>query len=104
VTAKWQELGEALGMDEDLLDEIFTNNATDDECLRAALKQWLKIRPACEDLSDALQKIGESQLAELLHPTCKLCLSISPAGQMRNSSAEYLLIWFTILCMVSLFH
>jgi len=69
VTAKWQELGEALGIDEDLLDEIFTNNATDDECLRDALKQWLKIRPACEDLSDALQKIGESQLAELLHPT-----------------------------------
>jgi len=43
VTAKWQELGEALGMDEDLLDEIFTNNVTDDECLRAALEQWLQI-------------------------------------------------------------
>ena len=83
-------------MDEDLLDEIFTNNATDDECLRAALKQWLKIRPACEDLSDALQKIGERQLAELLHPTCKIypLLGLPPAGQMRNSSVEYLLIWF----------
>jgi len=71
VTAKWQELGEALGMDEDLLDEIFTNNATDDECLRVVLEQWLQIRPACKDLSDALQKIGERQLAELLHPTCE---------------------------------
>jgi len=85
-------------MDEDLLDEIFTNNATDDECLRAALEQWLKIHPACEDLSDALQKIGESQLAELLHPACKIypLLGLSPAGQMRNSSVECL-IWFTNL-------
>ena len=58
-------------MDEDLLDEIFTNNATDNECLSVVLEQWLQTRPACEDLSDALQKIGERQLAELLHPTCK---------------------------------
>jgi len=86
-------------MDEDLLDEIFTNNATDAECLRAALKQWLQIHPACEDLSDALQKIGESQLAELLHPTCKIypLLGLSPAGQMRKSSVGCLFIWFTNL-------
>ena len=53
-------------MDEDLLDEIFTNNETEDECLRAVLEQWLQIHPTFEDLSDALQKIGEKQLAELL--------------------------------------
>ena len=48
-------------MEHHLLDEIFTNNATDDECLRAALEQWLQIHPVCKDLSDALQKIGEGQ-------------------------------------------
>ena len=62
-------------MDEDLLDEIFTNNETEDECLRAVLEQWLQIHPTFEELSDALQKIGEKQLAELLYSTCKAYLT-----------------------------
>ena len=75
VTTKWQKLGETLGIDEDLLDEIFTNNETEDECLRAVLEQWLQIHPTFEDLSDALQKIGEKQLAELLYSTSKIYLT-----------------------------
>ena len=34
-------LGEALSLDDDLLDEIFTNNDTDEECLRDMLERYM---------------------------------------------------------------
>ena len=40
VVTKWKEVGEALSLDEDYLDEIFTNNETDEECLQAMLELY----------------------------------------------------------------
>ena len=70
--AKWQQLGEVLGIDEDLIDEIFTNNETDEECLKDILDVWLKkSSPAWKCVAVALQKIGEDQVAESLYGKCK---------------------------------
>ena len=37
----WQSLGKALSFDEDQLDEIFTNNETDEACLEVMLEQYM---------------------------------------------------------------
>ena len=62
MTTKWQKLGELLAMDEDLLDEIFTNNETDEECLKAMLELWLQksMNPTWKDVTDALSTIGKN--------------------------------------------
>ena len=39
--SKWQSLGEALSLDEDRLDEIYTNNETDEACLQEMLELYL---------------------------------------------------------------
>ena len=40
--SKWKEVGEALRFDEDDLDEIFTNNETDEDCLQTMLEFYFK--------------------------------------------------------------
>ena len=68
VTPKWRQLGEVVGVDEDLIDEIFTNNEADEECLKDILDVWLmKSSPAWKGVADALQRIGEDKLAESLY-------------------------------------
>ena len=42
IVSKWKEVGEAFGFDEDHLDEIFTNNETDEDCLQAMLEFYFK--------------------------------------------------------------
>ena len=61
-------------MDEDRLDEIFTNNEGDEECLRVMLQLWL--RNPRVNVADALKSIGENQLAELLCLKCEYEVSI----------------------------
>jgi len=80
--SKWQQLGEMLGMDEDLLDEIYTNHEMDEVCLRDMLETWFKksVSPTWRAVTDALQKIGESQLAESLYLKCEqlYCFYVGP--------------------------
>lgn len=73
VTPKWKQLAEVLRVDEDLIDEIFTNNnGIDEECLKDILDVWLKkSSPTWKGVADALQRIGEDQLAESLYVKCK---------------------------------
>ena len=77
VTPKWPKLGELLGLDEDLLDEIFTNTEADEECFRAMLEVWLQksTNPTWKDVTDALSESGEDQLAEYLYLKCKTSLT-----------------------------
>ena len=42
MVSKWKEIGEALQFDEDHLDEIFTNNETDEDCLSTMLEFYFK--------------------------------------------------------------
>ena len=66
VTPRWMKLGEQLGMDEDLLDEIYVNNETDEECLRVLLEVWLQksTNPTWKNVTDAVAKIGKNWLPE----------------------------------------
>ena len=70
MTAQWKKLGELLEIDEDRLDEIYTNNETDEECLRVMLQLWLQNPQA--NVTDALKTIGENQLAESLCLKCEI--------------------------------
>ena len=62
LASKWQSLGEALSLDEDQLNEIFTNNETDEACLEVMLKKYMA-RPylnySWEEIQKALKQIGE---------------------------------------------
>ena len=60
--SKWQSLGAALSLDEDQLDEIFTNNETDEACLEVMLEQYMArscFNHSWEEIQKALKQIGE---------------------------------------------
>ena len=62
LASKWQSLGEALSLDEDQLDEIFTNNETDEACLEVMLEQYMArpyLNHSWEEIQKALKWIGE---------------------------------------------
>lgn len=71
ISHKWKQLAKVIGIDEDLVDEIFTKNERDKECLRSVLKEWVKKSPTWRTVIDSLQKIDEDQLAESLSHSCK---------------------------------
>lgn len=78
VKSEWQKLGEALGLDEDRLDEIFTNNESEEECLRVMLATWFQKswKPTWRVVANALVAIGENQLTERLYLMCKTGVGI----------------------------
>lgn len=86
VKSEWQKLGEALGLDEDRLDEIFTINESEEECLRVMLEVWFQKswKPTWRDVANALVAIGEDQLPGRLYLMSKTrgCNTLihSPAG------------------------
>ena len=69
---KWKRLAEVIGIDEDLVDEIDTNNERDEECLRAVLEVLMKKSPTWTTVTDSLRKIGEDQLAGSLYLKCEI--------------------------------
>ena len=75
-------------MDEDLVDEIFTNNETDGECLKAMLEVWLQksINPTWKDVTDALSKIGKNQLNHRCRIT--VVMGMAEAAQKWSGSKQ----------------
>ena len=62
LASKWQALGEALSLDEDHLDEIFTNNETEEACLRVMLELYMMrsdLKHSWEELETAMNKVRE---------------------------------------------
>ena len=62
LASKWQSLGEALSLDEDRLDEIYTNNERDEACLEIMLELYLArsdLNHSWDEIQKALEKIGE---------------------------------------------
>ena len=56
-------LGEALSLDEDQLDEIFTNNETDEACLEEMLEHYLQrsdLNHSWKEIEAALEKIKKA--------------------------------------------
>ena len=54
--SKWQSLGEALLLDDDQLDELFTNNEID----KARLEEMLELRMARSDLNQSQEEMQEA--------------------------------------------
>ena len=68
VAGQWKVIAAGLGVDEDMIDEIFTNKQTDGECLRHMVEIWVsRLAPSWETLSLALRDMGRNDLA---HRTC----------------------------------
>ena len=77
ITPKWNEFGESLGINENLIDEIYTNSETDEECLKEILDVWIKKSSLTwKEVADSLKTIGENKLAESLYIKCKLHCSV----------------------------
>ena len=59
-------IAEGLGFDEDLIDEIYTNNEMNEACLQDYVEQWVaRLQPSWETLSVVLSDMGEDELARL---------------------------------------
>ena len=53
-----------MGFDEDMIDEIGTNNQTDELCLPQMVEIWVhRLAPSWETLSLALRDMGRNDLA-----------------------------------------
>ena len=64
VAGRWKEIAEGLKFDEYLIDEIDTNNDTDEGCLQVCVEMWVtKLQPSWEKLSHVLKELGEVELA-----------------------------------------
>ena len=68
IRGHWQEIAEGLGFDNDIIDEIFTNNVMDEACLMNCIEIWVqRLGPTWEKLSRVLANMRENQLA---HKAC----------------------------------
>ena len=63
VARRWKEIADGFGIDEDLVDEIFTNNERDEACLQDCVEQWMKLGPTWKKLANVLRGMGEERLA-----------------------------------------
>ena len=65
VAGRWKEIAEGLEFDEDLIDEIDTNNERDEDCLQDCVEKWIsRLQPSWEKLSLLLTDLGEEELAQ----------------------------------------
>ena len=65
VAGRWKGIALGLGFDEDHIDEIDPNNATDEACLQDCVEQWIsRLQPSWEKLSHVLRDMGEDGLAQ----------------------------------------
>ena len=62
VAGRWKMIASGLGFNEDLIDEIDTNNETDEACLKDCVEKWAD--PSWERLSLVLRDLGEESLAQ----------------------------------------
>ena len=64
VAGRWKEIAEGLEFDEDMIDEIDTNNDMNEGCLQVCVEIWVfKLQPSWEKLSRALRDLEEVELA-----------------------------------------
>ena len=64
MASEWRPLGEALSLDDDHLDEIYTNNMTDEDCLRDMLERYLlrsDLKHNWEEIEEAQKNICRSR-------------------------------------------
>ena len=74
LASKWHSLGEALSLDEDILDEIFTNNETNEACLSVMLEVYMMrsdLKHSWEKIDNAVKKVREMDTANQEKTTSK---------------------------------
>lgn len=95
VASKWQALGEALSLDEDRLDEIYTNNEADEACLHEMLEHYMMrtdLQHSWEEVATALKKIGEETTVKLAEAIpCRLNLMTAACIMFGESAAGSLM-------------
>ena len=65
VAGRWKMIASGLGFNENLIDEIYTNNGTDEACLQDCVEKWVsRLEPSWERLSLVLRDLGEESLAQ----------------------------------------
>ena len=65
VSSQWKVIAEGVGFGEDLIDEIDTNNDTDEACLQDCVEQWVsKLDPTWQKLALVLTGMGQESLAQ----------------------------------------
>ena len=76
IADQWKIVANGLGMDEDWIDEIDTNNAVDILCLDNIVDVWIqRMRPTWKKLSLVLRDIGRNDLADKAWNDGKIILS-----------------------------
>ncbi|CAI8051932.1 hypothetical protein GBAR_LOCUS28410, partial [Geodia barretti] len=64
VAGRWKMIAEGLEFEEDMIDEIDTNNDMNEGCLQVCVEMWVfKLQPSWEKLSHVLRYLGEEELA-----------------------------------------
>ena len=66
VASKWYQLGIAVGISEEMLDE--SSNRSPEEAIIEVLDYWIRNhKPSWEDVAEALSEVGLHELANSLH-------------------------------------
>ena len=66
ICSKWKDLGMVMSMDDDYLDQVFTNNEGDEACLRDLLERYMDngdFKHNWEEIVAILEKMDENTLA-----------------------------------------
>ena len=80
--SKWQSLGGALSLDEDRLDEIYTNNETEEACLQVMIELYMMrtdLDHSWEEIESAVKKTSSK-----LHNYCTTKKFIQPSQPFRD--------------------
>ena len=65
---KWKEIGKVLKVTDDVLGEVTTNVATDEDCLVKVMDHWVKYcKPSWKKLARALKVMDEDEIALKCH-------------------------------------
>ena len=92
LSSKWQSLGKALSLDEDCLDDIYTNNETDEACLLNMLELYMMrsdLDHSWEEILAAENKIME-EAVDQNQVDCSVDVSQRKSGKEQLAKAEYM--------------
>lgn len=78
--SKWQEIGKAMSLPEDLLDEIDTNNETDESCLRNVLEFYMQkcdLQHTWEEMHSFVKIVDENLADKIYCNHIQPCMALS---------------------------
>ena len=115
VAGRWKVIAAGLGFSEDMIDEIDTNNQTDELCLLQMVEILNKLAPSWETLSLVLRDMGRNDLAhktrskgQLLftHVNClfKCNKGVGMANQQTSATRNCLVYTCTVIVNPHLHH